>query len=138
MWNQLKTYTEYLVSTFCEFFSYKMCPFSFKRRKCNDNFMGYMWSKCGGLKALPSITWTHHFITIKTTSFTPPSVIKLYLLFVYAFTCFGFLVNRLQKAHQLCKGNYHYMIHITSNWFPQIFMYRLKCDMWGNNKILIV
>jgi hypothetical protein len=31
--------------------------------------------------------------TIKTTSFTPPSVIKLYLLFVYAFTSFGFLVG---------------------------------------------
>jgi hypothetical protein len=50
--------------------------------------------------------------TIKTTSFTPPSVIKLHLLFAYSFTCFGFLVNHLQKAHQLCKGNYHYMIHI--------------------------
>jgi hypothetical protein len=49
--------------------------------------------------------------TIKTTSFTPPSVIKLNLLFAHAFTCFGFLVNHLQKAHQLFKGNYHYMIH---------------------------
>jgi hypothetical protein len=49
--------------------------------------------------------------TIKTTSFTPPSVIKLHLLFARAFTCFGFLVNHLQKAHQLFKGNYHYMIH---------------------------
>jgi hypothetical protein len=49
--------------------------------------------------------------TIKTTSFTPPSVIKLHLLFAYAFTCFGFLVNHLQKAHQLFKGKYHYMIH---------------------------
>jgi hypothetical protein len=49
--------------------------------------------------------------TIKTTSFTPSSVIKLHLLFVHAFTCFGLLVNHLQKAHQLFKGNYHYMIH---------------------------
>jgi hypothetical protein len=49
--------------------------------------------------------------TIKITSFIPPSVIKLYLLFAHAFTCFGFLVNHLQKAHQLFKGNYHYMIH---------------------------
>jgi hypothetical protein len=31
--------------------------------------------------------------TIKTTSFTPPSVIKLHFLFAHAFTCFGFLVN---------------------------------------------
>jgi hypothetical protein len=36
-------------------------------------------------------------ITIKTASFTPPSVIKLHLLFAHAFTCFGFLVNHLQK-----------------------------------------
>jgi hypothetical protein len=50
--------------------------------------------------------------SIKTTSFTPPSVIKLHLLFAHAFTCFGFLVNHLQKANQLFKGNYHYMIHI--------------------------
>jgi hypothetical protein len=49
--------------------------------------------------------------TIKTTSFIPPSVIKLHLLFAHAFTCFGFLVNHLQKAHQLFKGNYHYTIH---------------------------
>jgi hypothetical protein len=49
--------------------------------------------------------------TIKTTSFTPPSVIKLHLLFAHAFTCFGFLVNHLQKAHQLFKVNYHCMIH---------------------------
>jgi hypothetical protein len=40
---------------------------------------------------------------IKTTSFTPPSVIKLHLLFAHAFTCFGFLVNHLQKAHQHFK-----------------------------------
>jgi hypothetical protein len=52
---------------------------------------------------------SHH--TIKTTSFTPPNVIKLHLLFAHAFTCLGFLVSRLQKAHQLFKGNYHYMIH---------------------------
>jgi hypothetical protein len=51
------------------------------------------------------------FLTIKATSFTPPSVIELHILFAYAFTCFSFLVNHLQKAHQLCKGNYHYMIH---------------------------
>jgi hypothetical protein len=31
--------------------------------------------------------------TIKTTSFIPPSVIKLHLLFAHAFTCFGFLVD---------------------------------------------
>jgi hypothetical protein len=49
--------------------------------------------------------------TIKTTSFTPPNVIKLHLLFAHAFTYFGFLVNHLQKAHQLFKGNYNYMIH---------------------------
>jgi hypothetical protein len=41
--------------------------------------------------------------TIKTTSFTPPSVIKLHLLFAHSFTCFGFLVNHLQKAHQFLK-----------------------------------
>jgi hypothetical protein len=41
--------------------------------------------------------------SIKTTSFIPPSVIKLHLLFAHAFTCFGFLVNHLQKAHQLFK-----------------------------------
>jgi hypothetical protein len=41
---------------------------------------------------------------MKTTSFTPPSVIKLHLLFAHAFTCFGLLVNHLQKAHQLFKG----------------------------------
>jgi hypothetical protein len=39
-------------------------------------------------------------------------VIKLHLLFAHAFTCFGFLLNHLQKANQLFKGNYHYMIHI--------------------------
>jgi hypothetical protein len=50
------------------------------------------------------------FNTIKTTSFTLPSVIKLHLLFAHAFTCFGFLVNLLQKAYQLFKGNYHYII----------------------------
>jgi hypothetical protein len=44
------------------------------------------------------------FKPIKTTSFIPPSVIKLRLLFAHAFTCFGFLVNRLQKAHQLVKA----------------------------------
>jgi hypothetical protein len=49
--------------------------------------------------------------TIKTTSFTPSSVIKLHLLFAHALTCFGFLVNHLQKASQLFKGNYHCMIH---------------------------
>jgi hypothetical protein len=52
---------------------------------------------------------------IKTTSFTPSSVIKLHLLFAHAFTCFGFLVNHLQKAYQLFKGNYHYMIHSYIN-----------------------
>jgi hypothetical protein len=31
-------------------------------------------------------------------------VIKLHLLFAHAVTCFGFLVNHLQKAHQLFKG----------------------------------
>jgi hypothetical protein len=36
--------------------------------------------------------------TIKTTSFTPPSVIKLHLLFAHAFICFGFLVNHLQMG----------------------------------------
>jgi hypothetical protein len=51
-------------------------------------------------------------ITFKTTSFTPPSVIKLHLLLAHAFTCFRFLVNHLQKANQLFKGNYHYTIHI--------------------------
>jgi hypothetical protein len=33
-------------------------------------------------------------------------VIKLHLLFAHAFTCFGFLLNHLQKANQLFKGNY--------------------------------
>jgi hypothetical protein len=50
----------------------------------------------------PHIAMDYPLVTIRTTSFTPPSVIKFYLLFVYAFTCFGFLVNHLQKAHQLC------------------------------------
>jgi hypothetical protein len=64
--------------------------------------------------------------TIKATSFTPPSVIKLYLLFVYAFTCFGFLVNHLQKAHQLCKGNYHYMIYSYIKLVPIDFHVQVK------------
>jgi hypothetical protein len=51
---------------------------------------------------------------IKTTSFTPPSVINLHLLFAHAFTCFGFLVNHLQKAHQLFKGNYHIIFCVGS------------------------
>jgi hypothetical protein len=64
--------------------------------------------------------------TIRTTSFTPPSVIKLYLLFVYAFTCFGFLVNHLQKGHQLCKGNYHYMIYSYIKLVPIDFHVQVK------------
>jgi hypothetical protein len=64
--------------------------------------------------------------TIKTTSFTAPSVIKLHLLFAHAFTCFGFLVNHLQKAHQLFKRNYHYMIH---SYIKKIFIYKLKCNV---------
>jgi hypothetical protein len=32
----------------------------------------------------------NHFQFIKTTSFIPPSVIKLHLLSAHAFTCFGF------------------------------------------------
>jgi hypothetical protein len=63
---------------------------------------------------------------IKTTSFTPPSVIKLHLLFAHAFTRFGLLVNHLQKAHQLFKGNYHYMIH---SYIKYIFIYKLKYDI---------
>jgi hypothetical protein len=42
--------------------------------------------------------------TIKTTSFNPPSVIKLYLLFVYAFTCFGFLVKKKKKPPKHVKA----------------------------------
>lgn len=61
MWNELKTYTEYLES---EVF-YKMCPISFKTMKCNDNFMGYIWSKCIELKALPLFLWTHHIIPLQ-------------------------------------------------------------------------
>jgi hypothetical protein len=65
-----------------------------------------------GLGQLKKIQWFDfiHFWsvtlinTIKTTSFTLTSAIKLHLLFAYAFKCFGFLVNHLQKAHQLCKG----------------------------------
>jgi hypothetical protein len=49
--------------------------------------------------------------TIKTTSFTSPSVIKLYLYVCIRLYMFRFLANHLQKAHQHCKGNYQYMIH---------------------------
>jgi hypothetical protein len=62
----------------------------------------------------------------KPTSFTPPSVIKLYLFFVYAFTCFSFLVNHLQKAPQLCKGSYHYMIHNYIKLVPTDFHLQVK------------
>jgi hypothetical protein len=51
------------------------------------------------------------WFTIKTTSFTPPSVIKLYLYVCIRFYMFRFLANHLQKAYQHCKGNYHYMIY---------------------------
>jgi hypothetical protein len=73
--------------------------------------------------SLVTVNW---IISIKTTSFTPPSVIKLYLLFVYAFTYFGFLVNHLQKAHQLCKGNYHYMIYSYIKLVPIDFHAQVK------------
>jgi hypothetical protein len=55
-----------------------------------------------GSKSLLKFTIVFDFIhfwsvilvnNIKTTSFTPPSVIKLHLLFAHAFTCFGLLVN---------------------------------------------
>jgi hypothetical protein len=41
-------------------------------------------------------------VTIKTTSFIPPSVIKLHLLFAHAFTCFG-LCKPSSEGHQLFK-----------------------------------
>jgi hypothetical protein len=41
--------------------------------------------------------------TIKTTSFTPPSVIKLYLYVCIRLYMFRFLANHLQKAYQHCK-----------------------------------
>jgi hypothetical protein len=50
--------------------------------------------------------------TIKTTSFTPPSVTKLYLYVCIHLYMFRFLANHLQKAHQHCKGNYHYMMYL--------------------------
>jgi hypothetical protein len=53
--------------------------------------------------------------TIKTTSFTPPSVIKLYLYVCIRLYMFRFLGNHLQKAYKHCKENYHYMIYNKSN-----------------------
>jgi hypothetical protein len=53
--------------------------------------------------------------TIKTTWLTPPSVIKLHLLFAHAFTCFGFLVNHLHKANQLSKETTITWYTFTSN-----------------------
>jgi hypothetical protein len=50
-----------------------------------------------------------YFTTIKTTSFTPPSVIKLHLYVCIRLNMFRFLANHLQKAHQHFKGNHHYM-----------------------------
>jgi hypothetical protein len=49
--------------------------------------------------------------TIETTSFTPPSVIKLYLYVCIRLYMFRFLADHLQKANQHCKGNHHYMIY---------------------------
>jgi hypothetical protein len=43
--------------------------------------------------------------SIKTTSFTPPSVIKLHLLFAHAFTCFGLLVHVKACANNKCNLN---------------------------------
>jgi hypothetical protein len=39
--------------------------------------------------------------TIKTTSFTPPSVIKLYLLFVYAFTSNRYNLITLGRVNEV-------------------------------------
>jgi hypothetical protein len=48
--------------------------------------------------------------TIKTTSFTPPSVIKLHLLFAHAIKCFVFLVSedgllKKPKHVKACANN---------------------------------
>jgi hypothetical protein len=56
------------------------------------------------------LLWVYVYVLLKQPH-SLRSVIKLHLLFAHAFTCFGFLVNHLQKAHELFKGNYHYMIH---------------------------
>jgi hypothetical protein len=47
--------------------------------------------------------------TIKTTSFIPPSVTKLYLYVCIRLYMFRFSANHLQTAHQHCKGNYHFI-----------------------------
>jgi hypothetical protein len=90
----------------------------------NTNLQRYRCTNMLGLKRVQINSKQH--LVIKTTSFTPPSVIKLYLLSVYAFTCFGFLVNHLQKVHQLCKGNYHYVIHSYIKLVPTDFYVQVK------------
>jgi hypothetical protein len=62
-------------------------------------------------------------LTIKTTSLTPPSVTKLYLYVCIGHYMFRFLANHLQKAHQHCKGNYHYMIHKYIKLVPSNLMF---------------
>jgi hypothetical protein len=64
--------------------------------------------------------------TIKIASFTPPSVIKLYLYVFILLYMFRFLANHLQKAHQHCKGNYHYMIHSYIKPVPTDFHVQAK------------
>jgi hypothetical protein len=68
-------------------------------------------------------TSTH---AIKTTSLTPPSVTKLYLYVCIRLYMFRFLVNHLQKAHQHCKGYYHYMIHKYIKLVPTDFHVQFK------------
>jgi hypothetical protein len=52
-------------------------------------------------------------------------MIKLYLYVCIRLYMFRFLANHLQKAHQHCKGNYHYIIHkyielVSTEFFVQV------------------
>jgi hypothetical protein len=76
------------------------------------------WYQCWTVILSTSIT-----IIIKTTSFTPPSVIKLYLYVCIRLYMIRFLANHLQKAYQHCKGNYHYMIYKYIKLVPTDFLY---------------
>jgi hypothetical protein len=63
----------------------------------------------------------------------PHSLRPVWSSYIYMFVyirlyMFRFLANHLQKVHQHCKGNYHYMIHKYIKLVPTDFHVQVK--MW--------
>jgi hypothetical protein len=98
----------------------KMCLNETYSKVCIGKHLSDMFPIQNGLKQEDAI---------KTTSFTPPNVIKLYLYVCIRLYMFRFLASHLQKAYQHCKGNHHYMIYKYVKLVSTDFLYRSKYDI---------